>query len=188
MRLFVAGATGAVGKRLVPLEAMVLGASDMTGIVLRYGSLYGPGTSIALDGDIVRLVRRRMFPIFGDGTGVWSFTHIDDAANATRLVSEGGPTGIYNIVDDEPAEVSMWLPELARAVGARPPYHLPAWLGRLVIGEAGMSMMTSVRGASNTKARRVLGWQPIYASWKHGFRRSLAADVRFVQDERPASS
>lgn len=152
------------------LEAMVLDASGMTGIVLRYGSLYGPGTSIAPDGDIVGLVRQHKFPIFGDGAGVWSFTHIDDAANATRLAIERGPSGIYNIVDDEPAEVSVWLPELARTAGAKPPYHMPAWLGRLVIGDAGMSMMTKTRGSSNMKAKRALGWQPIYPTWRDGFR------------------
>lgn len=104
----------------------------------------------------------------------WSFTHIDDAANSTRLAIEHGPSGIYNIVDDEPTEVSVWLPELARTVGAKPPYHMPAWLGRLVIGEAGMSMMTNARGSSNAKAKRALGWQPVYPSWKDGFRRGLA--------------
>ncbi len=122
------------------------------------------------------LVRQRKFPIFGDGAGVWSFTHIDDAANATRLAIERAPSGIYNIVDDQPAEVSAWLPDLARAVGAKPPYHLPAWLGRLVIGEAGMSMMTNVRGSSNAKAKRALSWQPIYANWKDGFRLGLASE------------
>jgi nucleoside-diphosphate-sugar epimerase len=103
------------------LEAMVSHASDMAGIVLRYGSFYGPGTSIALDGGIVQMVRQRKFPIVGDGKGVWSFIHIDDAATATYLAIERGPAGIFNIVDDEPAEVAVWLPELARAVGAQPP-------------------------------------------------------------------
>jgi nucleoside-diphosphate-sugar epimerase len=158
------------------LEAMVAAASGMMGIILRYGTFYGPGTSIALDGDIVGLVRQRKFPIFGNGAGMWSFTHIDDAANATRLAIERGPSGIYNIVDDEPAEVSVWLPELARVVGAKPPYHVPAWLGRLLIGEAGMSMMTKARGSSNAKAKRVLSWQPIYPSWRDGVRRGLAAE------------
>ncbi len=109
------------------------------------------------------LVRQRKFPIFGDGAGVWSFTHIDDAANATRLAIERAPSGIYNIVDD------------SRAVGAKPPYHLPAWLGQLVIGEAGMSMMTNVRGSSNAKAKRALSWQPIYANWEDGFRPGMAS-------------
>ena len=158
------------------LEATVSRVSGMTGIVLRYGNFYGPGTAIALDGAIVQLIRQRKFPIFGGGTGVWSFTHVDDAANATRLAIERGRAGIFNIVDDEPAEVSVWLLDVARAVGAKPPYRLPAWLGRLVIGDAGMSMMMSVRGSSNVKAKRELGWQPIYASWRDGFRRGLAAE------------
>jgi len=153
----------------------VSGVSDMTGVVLRYGSFYGPGTSVALDGSVVSMVRQRKLPIFGNGKGVWSFLHIDDAATATRLAIERGPAGIYNIADDEPAEVAVWLPELARAVGAPPPYRLPAWLGRLLIGESGMSIMTMVRGSSNVKAKRVLGWQPRFATWRDGFRQGLAA-------------
>lgn len=106
---------------------------------------------------------------------MWSFIHIDDAAHATRVAVEQGPSGIYNIVDDDPAEVSVWLPVLARAVGARPPYHMPAWLGRLMIGEAGMAMMTTVRGSSNAKAKRLLRWQPLYPSWRDGFRDMMAS-------------
>jgi 2-alkyl-3-oxoalkanoate reductase len=157
------------------LETMVSSASHMTGIVLRYGSFYGPGTLLAPGGDVVEAVRQRKFPVIGDGAGVWSFIHVDDAANATRLAIERGASGIYNIVDDEPAEVSAWLPDLARAIGAKPPYHLPAWLGRLVIGEAGISMMTKVRGSSNAKAKLALNWQPGYASWRDGFRRGFSA-------------
>ncbi|MGI8743302.1 MAG: NAD-dependent epimerase/dehydratase family protein [Bryobacteraceae bacterium] len=156
------------------LEAMVSGASDVTGIVLRYGSFYGPGTSLGPAGEIVELVRQRKFPIVGGGAGVWSFIHIDDASSATRIAIEGGPAGIYNIVDDEPAEVSVWLPDLARVLGAKPPRHLPAWLGRLVIGETVVSMMTSVRGSSNSKAKQMLNWQPGYASWRDGFRGGFA--------------
>ncbi|MCU1243022.1 MAG: NAD-dependent epimerase/dehydratase [Candidatus Acidoferrum typicum] len=155
------------------LEASVSRLSDITGIVLRYGSFYGPGTSITPAGNIVELVRQRKFPIFGNGAGVWSFIHIDDAAAATVLALEGGAPGIYNIVDDEPAEVYVWLPDLAEAIGARPPYHLPAWLGRLVIGEAGISMMTKVRGSSNAKAKSALPWQLDYATWRDGFRRGF---------------
>lgn len=156
------------------LEQMVPGASGLTGIVLQYGSFYGHGTSIGEGGDIYEMVRKRRFPIVGDGAGVWSFIHIDDAAQATGLALGEVPAGIYNIVDDEPAEVSVWLPELARAIGAKPPYHLPAWIGRLVIGDAGLSMMTEARGSSNAKAKRVLGWRPSYASWRDGFRRGLS--------------
>ena len=161
------------------LEAAVSGAPDMTGIVLRYGSFYGPGTSLGAGngadaGDILRLVRQRKFPIVGGGRGVWSFTHIDDAAAAARLAAEGGPAGIYNIVDDEPAEVSAWLPELARAIGAKPPFRVPAWLARGLIGDALLVMMTSARGSSNAKAKRVLGFGPLYPTWRDGFRRGLA--------------
>jgi nucleoside-diphosphate-sugar epimerase len=155
------------------LEAMVSGCSDMVGITLRYGSFYGPGSPIAAGGEVVELVRRRRFPIFGGGTGVWSFIHLDDAATATVAAIERGPAGTYNIVDDEPVEVSTWLAGLARAVGAKPPYRLPGWLGLLAIGEAGISMMTRVRGSSNANAKRFLEWQPIFSSWRDGFRGGL---------------
>ncbi len=164
-------------KAIRLLEAMVSGASDVTGIVLRYGSFYGPGTSLGTSGEIVELVRKRKFPIIGSGAGVWSFIHIDDASSATRIAIEGGPRRIYNIVEDESADVSVWLPDLARAVGAKPPRHLPAWLGRLVIGETGVSIMTSVRGSSNLKTKQILDWQPVYATWRDGFRRGLAAEL-----------
>ena len=160
------------------LEANVVSAGHLTGIVLRYGSFYGPGTSIEPGGDIVERVRQRKFPIVGNGSGVWSFVHIDDVANATRLAIESGPAGIYNIVDDDPAEVSLWLPEMARVIGAKPPYHVPVWLGRLVIGDAGVSMMTKVRGSSNAKAKRILKWQPAYPTWREGFRAALAGGVQ----------
>jgi 2-alkyl-3-oxoalkanoate reductase len=155
------------------LESMVAGAPDIVGIVLRYGSFYGPGTSLATDGDIVEMVRGRKFPLIGSGAGVWSFIHIDDAAEATRLAVQRGPAGVYNIVDDEPAEAAVWLPELARVIGARPPLHVPVWLGRLAAGDVVVSMMTKVRGSSNEKAKRVLGWRPAYASWREGFRVGL---------------
>jgi 2-alkyl-3-oxoalkanoate reductase len=157
------------------LESMVTGATDIIGIILRYGSFYGPGTSLAPDGDIFATIRKRQFPIVGDGAGVWSFIHIDDAARATLIASERGPAGIYNIVDDEPVEASVWLPELARLLGAKPPRHVPVWLGRLFIGDPGVSMMTRIRGSSNAKARRVLHWEPAYPSWREGFRQVLRA-------------
>jgi nucleoside-diphosphate-sugar epimerase len=157
------------------LETSVMSASILEGIVLRYGNFYGPGTSIGPGGEIVELVRQRKFPVFGNGAGIWPFVHIDDVAYATRTAIEGGPTGIYNIVDDEPAAVSVWLPELARIIGAKAPYHLPAWIGRLAIGEAGMSMMTKSRGASNAKAKNLLMWKPIYASWRDGFQQMFVS-------------
>jgi 2-alkyl-3-oxoalkanoate reductase len=157
------------------LEELVLGAGDLTGIVLRYGNFYGPGTSVAPDGEIVEAVRQRKLPIIGTGAGIWSWIHIDDVARATQLAIEGAPAGIYNIVDDEPAEVAVWLPYLAQVIGAKPPRRVPEWLGRLVAGEALVSMMTKIRGSSNAKAKRVLNWQPLYASWRDGFVRGLNA-------------
>jgi nucleoside-diphosphate-sugar epimerase len=155
------------------LEAAVTRAGDIEGVVLRYGGLYGPGTSFEPGAEHYKMVMRRQFPIVGSGAGVWSFLHIDDAAGATLAAIEGGPPGIYNVVDDEPAPVSEWLPEVAKIIGAKPPRHVPAWLGRMVGGEAAISMMTEVRGASNAKAKRELGWRPIWPAWREGFRRGL---------------
>ncbi len=155
------------------LESTVLGASGLEGVVLRYGSFYGPGTGLGPGGEFFEAVRKRRVPIVGGGTGLWSFAHVADVAEATRIAIEGGPAGVYNIVDDDPAEVSVWLPELARAVGGKPPYRVPAWLGRLAIGDAGVMMMTGQRGASNAKARGLLGWQPMWRSWREGFHRGL---------------
>lgn len=152
------------------LESLVVNAAGVTGIALRYGSLYGPGTSIAPDGETFRMVRQQKFPVVGSGAGVWSFVHVDDAANATRLAIDNGAPGIYNIVDNEPAEVSVWLPGLAEAIGAKPPHHVPAFIGRVFMGEPGVSIMTQIRGSSNAKANRILGWNPVYTSWRVGFR------------------
>ena len=151
------------------LEAAVTGAEWTEGVVLRYGGFYGPGTSLAPDGDHVEQVRRRRFPIVGDGAGVWSFIHIEDAAEATAAAVERGRRGVYNVVDDDPAPVSDWLPALAAAVGARPPRRVPRWLGRLLAGEAAAVMMTEVRAASNAKAKQQLGWEPSVRSWREGF-------------------
>jgi 2-alkyl-3-oxoalkanoate reductase len=139
------------------------------GLVLRYGGFYGPGASDAM----ADLVRARKVPLVGDGAGVWSFVHIDDAAAATVLAVEGGAPGVYNVVDDDPAPVSEWLPHLAACLDARPPRHLPVWFARLAAGEAGVSMMTQIRGASNAKARALLGWEPVWRSWREGFRFAL---------------
>ncbi len=151
------------------VEEAVTGAGWTEGIVLRYGGFYGPGTSFDRDGEHVELLRRRKFPILGDGAGVWSFIHIEDAADATAAAVERGRRGIYNVVDDEPAPVAEWLPAAAAAVGAKAPRRVPRLVGRLVAGEAAAVMMTEVRGASNAKARRELGWQPRHASWREGF-------------------
>jgi nucleoside-diphosphate-sugar epimerase len=145
------------------------------GIVLRYGGFYGPGTSLSRDGDFIEPIRKRSFPIVGDGGGLWSFIHIDDAASATAAAIERGERGIYNIVDDEPAATSVWLPYVAELIGAKPPRRVPAWLGRALAGEHAVSMMTQGRGASNGKAKRELGWSPQYPSWRDGFVAELGA-------------
>jgi nucleoside-diphosphate-sugar epimerase len=157
------------------LEDVVTGARWTEGVVLRYGGFYGPGTSFGLrpEGEHVALIRKRKFPVVGDGAGVWSFIHIEDAATATVAAIEHGERGIYNVVDDEPAPVSMWLPAAADVLGAKPPRRLPRWLGRIAAGEAATVMMTEVRGASNRKAKRELGWTLRYPSWRQGFARGL---------------
>jgi 2-alkyl-3-oxoalkanoate reductase len=151
------------------LESAVTGADGLDGLALRYGGFYGPGTSVSKDGVVAEAIRRRRFPIVGGGEGVWSFVHIDDAASATLAAIERGAPGVYNVVDDEPAPVAEWLPVLAASVGAKPPRRVPVWLARLLVGEAGVSMMTQVRGASNAKAKRELGWQPSVPTWREGF-------------------
>jgi nucleoside-diphosphate-sugar epimerase len=156
------------------LERAVVGADWTDGIALRYGGFYGPGTSLSADGEHLALIRQRKFPVVGSGAGVWSFIHIEDAADATVLAVERGRRGVYNIVDDDPAPVAEWLPAAAAAVGAKPPRHVPRWLGRALAGEAAAVMMTEVRGASNEKAKRVLGWQPAHSSWREGFAEAVA--------------
>lgn len=151
------------------VEDAVLAASWTEGIVLRYGGFYGPGTSLGPDGEQTDAVRQRKFPVVGDGGGVWSFIHIADAADATVAAIERGRPGVYNIVDDDPAKVAEWLPALARSLGARKPMHVPRVVGRLLTGEIGVAMMTELRGASNAKARRELGWSPAHPSWRQGF-------------------
>ena len=157
------------------LEAAVVAAN---GIVLRYGGFYGPGTSLGADGEMLEPVRKRMFPIVGDGAGMTSFIHIEDAARATAAAIERGKPGIYNIVDDEPAPVAEWLPYLAEVVGAKPPRHLPFWLGKVMAGEALATMMTEGRGASNAKAKRELDWHLLYPTWREGFVNGLTEEWR----------
>jgi 2-alkyl-3-oxoalkanoate reductase len=159
---------------LLHLESAVLGAPDLEGVVLRYGGLYGPGTTIDVGGEHSELVRRRRFPLVGDAGGVWSFIHTDDAATATVAAIQRGAPGIYNVVDDEPAAVAEWLPALAAALGAKPPRRIPAWVARLLAGELPVVMMTQVRGASNAKAKAELGWTPQVPSWRQGFRELFA--------------
>ncbi len=157
------------------LDRVVLGAEGIEGVVLRYGGFYGPGTGIARgeESALIEPIRKRRFPVVGGGTGVWSFVHIDDAARATLAALDRGAPGIYNVVDDDPAPVSEWLPALADAIGAKPPRRVPTWIGRLAGGEMAVTLMTQVRGASNAKAKRELGWQPEHPSWREGFPAAL---------------
>jgi 2-alkyl-3-oxoalkanoate reductase len=152
---------------IADLEGRVL---DVDGIVLRYGFFYGPGTQFASDGFYAEQARKRRFPVIGSGQGCWSFIHVQDAAAATVAALERGAAGVYNIVDDDPAPVSEWVPAYAESLGAKPPMRLPAWIGRLAGGTAAVAGMTTQRAASNAKARRELGWEPQHASWRDGFR------------------
>jgi len=151
------------------LENAVLSADPTAGIVLRYGAFYGPGTSLASDGEQFELVRKRKFPLVGDGGGVWSFIHVADAADATLAAVEHGSPGAYNVVDDEPAAVAEWLPALASQLGAKTPMRVPRFVGRIFAGQVGVMMLTEVRGASNAKAKAEWGWRPVHPSWRQGF-------------------
>jgi 2-alkyl-3-oxoalkanoate reductase len=151
------------------MERAVVGAEGLEGVVLRYGWFYGPGTYYAEDGSMAEDVRRRRFPVIGKGTGLYSFVHVDDAAGATVAAVERGAPGIYNVVDDDPAPQREWLPVYADAIGARKPRRVPVWIARLVVGK--IAAVASVQpGASNAKAKRELGWEPRWPSWREGFR------------------
>ena len=154
------------------LERAVLDA-PLEGIVVRYGGLYGPGSSETLGA----ILRKRMFPVIGNGAGIVSSTHVDDAAGGTVAALERGRRGIYNIVDDDPAPSREFIPAIAEALGAPKPLRIPAWLGRLLAGDVAVTMMTEGRGSSNAKAKRELGWQPIWPSWRDGFRHGLDSPV-----------
>ncbi len=153
------------------LEETTLSNADLPGVVLRYGFFYGPGTVYASDGSFAEDVRRRRVPIVGKGTGVFSFIHVEDAAAATMAALDNGEPGIYNIVDNEPAPVAEWLPVYAESLSALRPRHVPRWLARLVVGPYATYLMCDQRGASNAKARRLLGWSPHYSTWRTGFAR-----------------
>jgi nucleoside-diphosphate-sugar epimerase len=155
------------------LEEATLGSDSVEGVVLRYGLFYGPGTAFASDGSTAAMVRKRAFPVVGRGTAVYSFIHVDDAASATIAALDRGAPGAYNVVDDDPAIMREWLPEYADALGARPPRRVPRFIARLVAGKFGLYMSTQLQGATNAKARRELGWQPRWASWRQGFREAL---------------
>ena len=165
--LLAGTAAHAVMVAIGHLEDVVVKAG---GAVLRYGGFYGPGAT----DDLVELVRKRQFPLVGGGTGYSSWVHLDDAASATVLAVEQKAKGVFNIVDDEPAPASEWLPYLAACAGAKPPMRVPAWLARLLAGEMAVSMMTEGRGFSNAKAKRELGWELRYPSWRQGFKDELA--------------
>jgi 2-alkyl-3-oxoalkanoate reductase len=151
------------------MERAVVGAEGMEGLVLRYGWFYGPGTFYADDGSMAKDVRKRRFPIIGRGTGLFSFVHVDDAASATVAAVERGAPGIYNVVDDDPAPQHEWLPAYAEAIGAKKPFRVPVWIARLVVGK--IATMAGLQpGASNAKAKRELGWEPHWPSWRQGFR------------------
>jgi nucleoside-diphosphate-sugar epimerase len=155
------------------LEATVTGDKAIEGLVLRYAGFYGPTAFLGKGGEIVELIRRRKVPLIGDGSAVWSFIHYDDAADATVRAVETGDPGIYQIADDDPASAAVWLPELARILGAKPPRHIPSWLAKLAVGELGVAAFTTARGADNSKAKDAFSWQPGYASWRQGFRHGL---------------
>jgi nucleoside-diphosphate-sugar epimerase len=152
------------------IEDAMTGVTGIDGIALRYGYFYGPGNALGPDSPIVKMIQSRRFPIVGSGTGVWSFLHIHDAATATVAAIESSATGVFNVADDEPAPVNEWLPYLAEVVGAKGPMRVPAWLGRLLAGAAITEQMTVNRGSSNAKARKELGWEPTYPTWREGFR------------------
>lgn len=159
----------AMSKTHAAIRYLEQAVRDAGGVVLRYGGFYG-----SPDDNQLELVRKRRFPIVGDGGGIWSFVHLDDAAAATVLALEQGTAGVFNVVDDEPAPVRDWLPVLAETIGAKPPRRVPRWLARIVAGEAGVALMTEIRGALNAKAKRELGWNLRHPSWREGFRAAYA--------------
>ena len=167
------GGFGRGMEALREMEGMVLGAEGLDALVLRYGFFYGPGTYYADDGSTTADVRRRRMPVVGKGTGLFSFIHVDDAADATVAAVERGAPGVYNVTDDEPAPMSEWLPALAEAAGARRPLRVPIWLARFVGGREVPLFALELRGASNEKAKRELGWRPAHPSWLTGFAESL---------------
>jgi nucleoside-diphosphate-sugar epimerase len=157
------------------VEEAILSADRLEGVVLRYGMFYGPGTWYARDGDVGRQVSKRRYPMIGDGRGTYSFIHVDDAAAATVAALERARPGVYNVVDDEPASAAEWMPVYAEALGAKRPPRVPAFLARLIAGDALVRWMLELRGASNAKIKRELGWHPQYESWRQGFFEDVAA-------------
>jgi nucleoside-diphosphate-sugar epimerase len=167
------GAVRETLEAILHVEEVTTSTPGIDGLALRYGGFYGPGQALGKGGAMFDGVTARQVPIVGRGSGIWSFVHIDDAAMATALAVDRGAPGVYNIVDDDPAPVSEWLPYLADALGAKPPRRVPVWLARLIVGEPLVSMMTKLRGSSNVKAKRELGWVLEYPTWRKGFREAL---------------
>jgi 2-alkyl-3-oxoalkanoate reductase len=157
------------GVRVIDaMERSVVGAERLDGLVLRYGWFYGPGTHYGEGGSLAGDVRKRRFPVIGSGAGLFSWIHVDDAADATVAAVERGDPGLYNVVDDEPAALRDWLPAYAEAIGAPPPRRVPVWLARLFAGKTA-TLVNAQAGASNAKAKRELGWEPRWSSWREGF-------------------
>jgi nucleoside-diphosphate-sugar epimerase len=166
-------ATAALPSAAEPVAEMERQTLAAGGIVLRYGQLYGPGTAFRREGSWTTNLRKRRLPIVGAGSGVFSFLHVEDAASATvAALGREGPA-IYNVVDDDPAPIHEWVPVYARAVGAPTPWHAPAWLARLLAGRVAVEMMNELRGASNAKIKRELGWEPRHPTWRDGFQSAL---------------
>lgn len=163
---------GASVRAVQALEESVTGSS-IEGVALRYGFFYGLGSSFAPDGDRADEVRKRRFPIIGDGSGVSPFIHVDDAASAAVAAMEGGRSGVYNVVDDEPAHARDWLPVYAEALGAKPPRKIPVWLARIVAGKALIGLAANPARPSNARFKATFGWEPRYASWRQGFREAI---------------
>jgi nucleoside-diphosphate-sugar epimerase len=174
LNLAAPGSFGGAAGALAELERQVGEAEGIEGLVLRYGWLYGPGTFFDRDGSQTEDALRRRLPVVGRGDGTFSFVHVEDAASATVAAVERGAPGAYNVVDDEPAPMREWVPAFCEAVGAKKPRRVPAWLARIVAGPAAAATATQMRGASNAKAKRELGWAPRHASWRQGFRDPVA--------------
>ncbi len=170
------GRFGVAFEAIAELERQVLGAEGIEGVVLRYGWLYGPGTYYDRGEQQADEAMKRRLPIVGKGTGTFSFVHVEDAASATVAALERGAAGVYNVVDDEPAPLREWVPAYAQALGAKPPRRVPVWLARLAAGKDVAASAVGLRGADNAKAKRELGWQPAYPSWRQGFADTLAQD------------
>jgi nucleoside-diphosphate-sugar epimerase len=164
---------GELTGALRALEQRTLGSERVEGVVLRYGFFYGPGTSYAASGSSAEQARKRQFPVIGRGGGMWPFIHVEDAAAATVAALDRGAPGIYNVVDDEPARFSEWVPLYADAVGAKPPRRVPRWMARIAAGPQIVHYATELQPVSNEKAKRELGWRPRYPSWRQGFREAL---------------